>query len=931
MSSEQDQKKITEDKILKILENMRLSKRKESAEGAVPELVELLEDVSSITSIKDPLQSQLFLDAYVIEIIQKYVLNPYGQELLLVTYGLLEDFTIDVEESIVKRRKMYCNRALDNKLISQGWDNISQSFYKEEKKLMEPLAKRLAKETCIVEGQDNYLGLGEPVAKKLIEEFPNGFPNRYPYPKPKYIPNYQPFHSVMEVKSTQVPRLNSKPQDTLGASFPSNSSEPEIGKPPDSNINKPSTPIPLWPNLSGRVPTSPYIPPVASPLPPYSPTIKKMSFQIKKIWDRIFYGTPISQDDSVSGNQADCQIESLQMCVLLTEIIILFSVSIATTCLSISEPPNDRNIERLPVSLASEIITSANPNNEVNLTREQFIVRDDDMSTIINDAREPIVLYTESGDYDVEAMRELIYERIVNNPIYGDMIIRGIMEADSFSRDQIGPHNSWMKRFLEETNVAEDKAKTYDPYMGQWLIKAGNLVSTNDDYKNYAGFLCGVLNYFDTSGGVYDFKSTCCWSIDANASGTHAHAERVDGNSVKSALVFRSGFMNGETGYILAFSLEDGSLLFHNPWMWGVDSFLMEETPGMISAGWGDSGSGRPSYTSEEVAAGALGDKIVFNSISNGYIGDEKNFVGARNETDLADNPYGYYEGNYIHVEDGKEYRVRLYVHNNNPGGERTTAENVRVGFGIPWVTARNIAVNGFLSSSNAYPDEYWDGVVLMADQNFHLEYVEGSAIFENGGFASTRNGGPKPLSDDIVTDPEGILIGYSDYDGQIPGGREYECAVSLLVKAVFDSEDLLESKVRTLGADTWNDDVEVDVGNILEFRVRYENISYDDVIHSDVLLQAALPEGLEYMDGSAFLYSKDNSIIGQIDMGTFIADGINIGNYASGEGAYILYNAKVVKGNLPDGYNKIINWASCSVNKKSIADYSTATLYKTE
>ena len=51
--------------------------------------------------------------------------------------------------------------------------------------------------------------------------------------------------------------------------------------------------------------------------------------------------------------------------------------------------------------------------------------------------------------------------------------------------------------------------------------------------------------------------------------------------------------------------------------------------PVMVTA-WGDSDNGRPSYTLDQINHGDLGDTITFNSISNGKIGDEKNFVGAK-------------------------------------------------------------------------------------------------------------------------------------------------------------------------------------------------------------------------------------------------------------------------------------------------------------
>ena len=83
---------------------------------------------------------------------------------------------------------------------------------------------------------------------------------------------------------------------------------------------------------------------------------------------------------------------------------------------------------------------------------------------------------------------------------------------------------------------------------------------------------------------------------------------------------------------------------------------------------WGDNGSGRPSYTKQQINDGVLGNKIVFNSISDGQSGDEKDFVGAR----VDDGNHGVnnvWTGSDINVQPGKTYIINLYVHNNSPKG----------------------------------------------------------------------------------------------------------------------------------------------------------------------------------------------------------------------------------------------------------------------
>ena len=157
---------------------------------------------------------------------------------------------------------------------------------------------------------------------------------------------------------------------------------------------------------------------------------------------------------------------------------------------------------------------------------------------------------------------------------------------------------------------------------------------------------------------------------------------------------------------------------------------------------WGDN-SGlkdmRPSYTMEEINADILGDKITFNSISNnpalgdGKNGNEKNFVAAR-KSDDADTSHLWQADEYKNVQDGQEYVVRMYVHNNNLGGRDAVAKDTRVFFNIPSESGKQVKVTGFLDSSNANPTEYWDHVYFSSDTAFHLEYVEGSALLTNDG-----------------------------------------------------------------------------------------------------------------------------------------------------------------------------------------------------
>ena len=222
--------------------------------------------------------------------------------------------------------------------------------------------------------------------------------------------------------------------------------------------------------------------------------------------------------------------------------------------------------------------------------------------------------------------------------------------------------------------------------------------------------------------------------------------------------------------------------------IWFVLLLFLQKRHANRAIGWGDNSHGRQGYTQEAINAGVLEDTIVFNSVSDGKIGDEKNFVGVRLDTGTSVDKDNIWNGNDIMVQNGEIYLVQAFVHNNSRLGYDGISNGTRVAFNIPTESATSIPVYGFISSDNASPSEYWDGVLFKSNQKFHLEYLYGSALLENSGIGASG----LPLSDEIVTKAasnNGILIGYDALDGNIPGGEQYASYVTIKVMIVFDSD----------------------------------------------------------------------------------------------------------------------------------------------
>ncbi len=329
-------------------------------------------------------------------------------------------------------------------------------------------------------------------------------------------------------------------------------------------------------------------------------------------------------------------------------------------------------------------------------------------------------------------------------------------------------------------------------------------------------------------------------------------------------------------------------------------------TPSNANA-WGDNiAGGRPSYTIEQINAGELKDTITFNSISNGKIGDEKNFVGARalNSTDWL--------GNSIDVKDGETYKIRLYVHNNSPKGEAAIAKGVKTTFSLPTTVAKSHNIIGYIDSSNAYPTRYWDAVDLKSDNNFYIEYVKGSAKYENAN-------GTFALSDSVIT--TGATIGFNGLNGEIPGCYEFDGVVTIEVKVVNALSTKVKQQVRVKGTKEWADTTDAKVGDEVEYQIYFQNLSNDQV--DNVMIRDVLPTNVEYVKGTTKIYNAAYPNWGEVNSDDIVTTGINIGSYKADTDATIRFTVKVVNKDLTGcgAIDQLVNWASSTVNGEVAKD----------
>lgn len=336
---------------------------------------------------------------------------------------------------------------------------------------------------------------------------------------------------------------------------------------------------------------------------------------------------------------------------------------------------------------------------------------------------------------------------------------------------------------------------------------------------------------------------------------------------------------------------------------------------------WSDSSqNGRPSFTLEQVNAGVLGDKIVFNSISNSVIGDEKNFVGAREADAEKTVIFGpgkngkrhSWNGNQIQVKENKDYVVRLYAHNNNPKGAKATAKDVKVAFNMSNKAGKSARVGGYISTANATPKWYFDDVEFVSDKPFRLAFVEGSGLLEN-------NKGAFKLSDDVVK-KNGVKIGLNQ-DGEMPGCFEFAQYVSIKVRPVFEENKVkIHKRVRPVGTKEWKDFAVGKVGDKMQFSIEFTNLEGNRL--SNVMIKDVLPKNVKIIPGTVKLHNGNHPKGVSLSDNLFTT-GLNIGDYKTNSNAIVTFEVEIIDVNLVCGLNRVRNWGQAGIGKKTIQDFA--------
>lgn len=213
-----------------------------------------------------------------------------------------------------------------------------------------------------------------------------------------------------------------------------------------------------------------------------------------------------------------------------------------------------------------------------------------------------------------------------------------------------------------------------------------------------------------------------------------------------------------------------------------------------------------------------------FNSITdNPNIGDERNFVGLRQDFENSSAPNVW--SNDVWGDIGDEFFMRVYVHNSGDDSNGVVSAGWLQGARLQVGLSRGeneTSVFGLLSAKNA--TTVWDGATI--------HYPEGATVEFEPDFRKLENNvhGPDGLQlGPDVFETGGALLGYDEMDGVLKPGYQYDAYVVLRL-VVVDAQAQVGTAIAAAGWGPQRDAVSVN-GRTPQITI---NSMIDNPVHGD-------------------------------------------------------------------------------------------------
>jgi len=163
---------------------------------------------------------------------------------------------------------------------------------------------------------------------------------------------------------------------------------------------------------------------------------------------------------------------------------------------------------------------------------------------------------------DPSGLYQEIKVEILRNPVFGDMIARGLAEDSKMFPD----NNPWLNEFIQKTDQffkVEINSKEAIG-MDKWLMAAEDEPDkwyVNVEYRTYAEKICKLLDEFSIV-GIDKFTSDGYWGVYYPIP-SHSRADFYESETNLEAFILCKKATNGDIISILGFDLRDKGLLHY--------------------------------------------------------------------------------------------------------------------------------------------------------------------------------------------------------------------------------------------------------------------------------------------------------------------------------------------------------------------------------
>ncbi|MEU9187096.1 hypothetical protein AB0D14_21650 [Streptomyces sp. NPDC048484] len=295
----------------------------------------------------------------------------------------------------------------------------------------------------------------------------------------------------------------------------------------------------------------------------------------------------------------------------------------------------------------------------------------------------------------------------------------------------------------------------------------------------------------------------------------------------------------------------------------------------VVTEGWGP---GRETFTEN-----GRPDSAVLNSVTdNPKHGDERNFLA------LKDVSTGqWYSKGDVSLEPGRTYEASIFFRNDaDPGTGRGASTGTRVRAQLPAEVKGRKRITGFVQSDNTAPSPLWRSLALVApaDQPVSLRILPDSSRVYTG---ALPKGAPLPAEE--LFSGAGTLIGCASQDGVVTGAEQ--CTGHVQFRFVADQPNFVISQaVSRAATNAQESGLRFTEGTRVEYKLRYRNTGTTQ--QNYVVLKESLPAGFHYVPDSTHYSMSATGGEWKKTADGVMGDGINLGSFAPGGGAYLKFTA---------------------------------------